>query len=155
MRLILEWRNENMGTVSAMGGFIPGHRLDLLDVTQMFDDDFVGTDTVFCLGDADYYAWLLEESQTVPQGQSFLGRWVAEMGHEDDFCPSEPLATCDSLVGSADRQRQHARGHVSYLRSAHVLWQNRRRWGNRLSPETYAFYSPPAQRARTRCTDAL
>ena len=148
VRLILEWRIENMGTVSAMGGFIPGHRLDLLDVTQMFDDDFVGPDTVFCLGDADYYAWLLMDSQTVPRGQSFLGRWVAEMGHEDDFSPSEPLATCDSLVGSADRQRQHARGHASLLEGLpRLVAEPAGRWGNRLSPETYAFYSPLAQRA--------
>ena len=148
VRLLLDWRNENTGTVCAMGGFIPGHRLDLLDVVQMFDDDFVGPDTVFCLGDADYYAWLLEESQTVPQGQSFLGRWVSEMGQEDDFCPSAPLATCDSLVGSADRQRQHARGHASILEGLpRLVAEPAGRWGNRLSPETYAFYSPLAQRA--------
>jgi hypothetical protein len=148
VRLILEWRNENVATVSAMGGFIPGHRLDLLDVTQMFDDDFVGPDTVFCLGDTDYYAWLLEESQTVPRGQSFLGRWVAEMGHEDDFSPSAPLATCDCLVACADRMRQHARGHASILEGLpRLVAEPAGRWGNRLSPETYAFYSPLAQRA--------
>ena len=148
VRLLLDWRNENQGAVCAMGGFITGHRLDLEDVVQMFDDDFVGADSVLCAGDPDYYAWLLEESQTVPIGQSFLGRWSMEMGIEDDFCPSAPLATCANLIRSADHSRNHQRGYTSVHEGLPALVaEPAGRWGNRLSPETYAFHSPLARRA--------
>jgi hypothetical protein len=148
VRLLLEWRNENPGTVCAMGGFITGHRLDLVDVVEMFDDDFVGADSVLCAGDPDYYAWLLEESQVVPVGQSFLGRWRMEMGLEDDFSPSAPLATCANLIRSADRTRSHQRGYASVHEGLpKLVAEPAGRWGNRLSPETYAFHSPLARRA--------
>jgi len=148
VRLLLDWRNENQGTVCAMGGFITGHRLDLLDVVRMFDDDFVGADSVLCAGDPDYYAWLLQESQMVPIGQSFLGRWSMEMGIEDDFSPSAPLATCANLIRCADRTRSHQRGYTSVHEGLpKLVAEPAGRWGNRLSPETYAFYSPLAQRA--------
>jgi hypothetical protein len=148
VRLLLEWRNENTGTVCAMGGFMTGHRLDLVDVVQMFDDDFVGPDSVLCAGDPDYCAWLLEESQIVPVGQSFLGRWRTEMGIEDDFSPSAPMATCANLIRCADRSRNHQRGYTSVHEGLpKLVAEPAGRWGNRLSPETYAFHSPLARRA--------
>lgn len=70
------------------------------------------------------------------------------MGIEDDFSPSAPLATCANLIRCADRTRSHQRGYTSVHEGLpKLVAEPAGRWGNRLSPETYAFYSPLAQRA--------
>lgn len=148
VRMLLDWRDENQETVCAMGGFMTGHRLDLTDVVTLFYDDFVGADSVLCAGDPDYYAWLLEESQIVLDEQSFLGRWSIGIGIEDAFSPSAPLETCANLIRCADRTRSHQRGYESVHEGLpKLVAEPAGRWGNRLSPETYAFHSPLARRA--------